>query len=125
MECKPSCPYRDRDSSGVGMSQALISDSPEPSAMSDSHHQHNAIDTSLFDLLQGFQTSMEKQFIDLSTKLSGIDARMDNMEERQRSLETQMKNNPVSSSSCSTTPDQKPTVRRRVTPISLQVCGAH
>lgn len=102
-----------------------MSDSPEPSATSDPHYQHT-LDTSLFDLLQGFQTSMEKQFTDLSTKLSGIDARMDNMEERQKSLETQMKNNPaVSSSSCSTTPDQKPTARRRVTPISLQVGVTH
>ena len=72
--------------------------------------------SSMMDILQGFQTSMEKQLSSINNQLGSINGRMDNLEGRQIVLEKELK---------ATTPKCAPTAsgrsRGRVTPTALQV----
>ena len=71
----------------------------------------------MFDVLQGFQSSMEKQLGQVSEHLKYINERMSALETKQASLEAKF------SSSSVDTPTRQPFKRSRVTPPNLQVCA--
>ena len=65
---------------------------------------------------------MEKQFIEVCSKLENIHDIIDNLKQRQKSLEDEMKSNTsVTSSSSTSTPDVKSRICGWLTGTSLQV----
>lgn len=73
------------------------------------------------DILQRFQTSMEKQLISIDGKLESGNGRMEKLEDRLTALEKEIKEKEIKDATpkrASSTPGRS---RGRVTPTSLQV----
>jgi len=87
-------------------------------AGSGSHDQSQS--QSLADMLQVFQSSMDKQLSSVCEKLETIDSRMVVLEVRQKNLEEEIRSSASCSSSTNTTlgPSRQ---RKRLTPLALQV----
>ena len=89
-------------------------------------HQPPPSETVLIDMLQGFQSSMETQFQQLSTHLGRIDDRMDEIELQQKAMQEKLQNSSLINSSSFSTPSSSSSEtsgrkRGRVTPTALQV----
>lgn len=115
---------RDCDYWQPGETIPFIPESPTPRSTSTPQHLRSSVnqsDTTLVDMLQCFQSSMEQQLSSLNTSLTSITERMDSLEGRQKLLEEEIKVNTSLSSSSVSTPEPSAKSRRRVTPTSLQV----
>ena len=76
----------------------------------------------VMDVLQTFQSSLDKQLTTVSTQLESIGTRIDKLESRQSSLEEEVRaNTTLSSSTSSPAVTGSSSRRKRVTPTLLQV----
>ena len=75
---------------------------------------------SVIDMLQVFQSSMDKQLSTMCEKLETIDSRMIVLETRQKNLEEEIRSGTSCSSSANSTPASG-RQRKRITPLALQV----
>ena len=74
----------------------------------------------LVDMLQTFQSSMDRKFSSVCEKLETIDSRMVVLETRQKNFDEEMRSSPSCSSSTNSTPASG-RQRKLVTPLALQV----
>lgn len=93
-----------------GQTIPLSAESPTPEEASAS------ASSKMMDILQGFQSSMEKQLTSINGKLEGINGRIDKVEGRQVVLEKEIKGSTLKCDSSTSGHS-----RRRITPTSLQV----
>ena len=75
--------------------------------------------TSVVEVLQTLQSSMDGQFTQINSTLRKISERLDTLEDQQRSIEDKMEAGSISTpqSSCS----ESGSIRKRRTPVALQV----
>ena len=91
---------------------------PPPPPVSPDSDPFQSQQPSVIDMLQLFQSSVDKQLNTVCDKLETINSRMTVLETRQKSLEDEVRSS--TSSSTNSTP-QSGRRRKRLTPVALQV----